>query len=275
MENTVGMLLNATWFFVYLVAFIYNLRYRPDFRPMSFVALSLAIGYAVTQYLSHLAFAGKTFAQQMQFQYLLWAACCAAIAVLIILFHAKNKYRRFWPVKVVLALLVVDAASNLVMHVDQVLMGLNDFGEPNSNWKQDYWWLWTAYSVISNLNNGVYAIVLFVPVSFAGGIVNKLIRQITADIQRLMSFSLLKPTSVYSRLSVVLDLVNSMPNGPEKTAAKDALAGSIELMARQDETGLNFECSAHMLISVAAEIALRTDTNIKVRRPAAAASLHI
>ncbi len=259
MQNIIAQLFDLGWICIFALGFIYNLRLRPDVKPIVNLALALAIGFVLTFYVTRAMFEGLQPSQQVTFQYLLWCAACVGIAMTVIAVQSLKNFRAFWQVRLVLILLTTDAAGNFLMHLDQNVVGLNDLGPPNSAWS-DRWWLWYLYSTVSNLNNAIYGLILFLPVGMELGLkmtYRKLLKQLSSAANFFVC------SDVERRIVCINDMLNTLPTTESKAAAQQALISAKELLYRADETGQDHSGSINLLLDFAALIAVESETAIK------------
>ena len=274
MDNVVAFLLDTIWIVLFALAMLYNIARRSDLKPVIWLAGILAVCYAFNHAVTAAAFDGKPFSEHVTFQYILWSAACLLIILSVLATKLITNTRLYWVAKLVIVLLCVDIIGNVLMHVDQNIVGLNDFGAPNINWDSDRWGLWYWYSVQSNINNALMFSVLFFPV----GVEGSLMRQ-ASNVKRVFK-SLLNGfnffsgigglNGAYNRLAVITDMIDAMPVH-ERGQALGLLVSAQELIYRMDETdtchldGINLlldgaaHCSMHCPAATApVEVALQT-----------------
>lgn len=258
MDNITAFLLDTIWIVSFALAMLYNIARRKDLKPVIWLAAMLAAVYALNHTATAFLFDGRTFREHVTFQYILWSGACALIVLTVLLFRLATNTRLYWVTYVVFGVLAIDVTGNALMHVDQNIVGLNDWGDPNLLWSKDRWWLWYWYSAQSNINNAIILTALFLPV----GLDVKMSKAV--NIKRVFK-SLLNGfnffrfvgglNTAYNRVDVIQDLIDAMP--VEQRAQAQSLLGSAkELLYRQDETGVDHLDGAHLLLDAAAHVAL-------------------
>ncbi|MDX1536407.1 hypothetical protein [Arsukibacterium sp.] len=259
MDNIAAFLLDTIWIVSFCLAMIYNIARRADLKPLIWLAAILAAVYALNHSVTAYLFDGKSFREHMTFQYVLWGSACTLIVIAAIAYRYLTNTRLYWVTYVVFAVLAVDILGNALMHIDQNIMGLNDWGDPNVLWSKDRWWLWYWYSAQSNVNNAIILAVLFLPVGMESGVMKQ-----SANIKRVFK-SLFNGfnffwfigglNAAYNRIDVIQDMIDAMPES-ERPQALSFLASAKELLYRQDETGIDHLSGANLLLDAAAHVAL-------------------
>lgn len=259
MDNITAFLLDTIWIVSFTLAMIYNIVRRGDLKPVIWLAAILAAVYALNHTATAFLFDGRTFREHVTFQYILWSGACLLIVLSVLAFRFVTNTRLYWVTYVVFIALAIDVLGNVLMHVDQNIVGLNDLGSPNLFWSKDRWWLWYWYSAQSNINNAVMLTVLFLPV----GMEINLMKQ-TSNIKKVFK-SLLNGfnffrfvgglNTAYNRVDVIQDMIDAMP-AEQRPQAQSLLVSAKELLYRQDETGVDHLEGAHLLLDAAAHVAL-------------------
>lgn len=262
MDNITAFLLDTIWIVSFTLAMFYNIARRKDLKPIIWLAGVLAVVYALNHITTALLFDGKTFRQHVTFQYVLWSIACMLIMLVMLVFKVVTQMRLYWVTYAVFALLAVDILGNVLMHIDQNIMGLNNFGAPNIVWSQDRWWLWYWYSAQSNINNCLMLAVLFLPVGMESGLkMQNNIRKVFKSL--LNGFNFFRyvggVNTAYNRIAVIQDMINAMPLA-EQEHASSLLMSAQELLYRQDETGIDHLDGIHLLLDAAAHYALHHST---------------
>ncbi|MCD1597854.1 hypothetical protein [Rheinheimera aquimaris] len=259
MDNLTAFLLDTIWIVSFALAMLYNIARRKDLKPIIWLAGILAVVYALNHGTTACLFDGKSFRQHVTFQYILWSGACALIVVAALAFRFATNTRLYWVTYAVFFVLAIDVLGNVLMHVDQNVVGLNDWGEPNLLWSKDRWWLWYWYSAQSNINNAVMLTLLFVPVGLEIGFMKQ-----TTNIKKVFK-SLLNGfnffrfiggvNNAYNRVDVIQDMINAMPI-EQQAQAQSLLCSAKELLYRQDETGVDHLDGVNLLLDAAAHVAL-------------------
>ncbi|MEE2025020.1 hypothetical protein [Alkalimonas mucilaginosa] len=258
MDNLTAFILNSLWIIAFILAMFYNMARRPDLKAVTILAGLLAAGYAITHWVTAELFDGRSYHEHITFQYILWGGACLAIIALILSIRPVQQLRLYWVHWTVILLLAIDVLGNILMHLDQNIVGLNTLAEPNLNWSTDSWWLWYWYSAQSNINNALILALLFVPV----GMESKLMSQ-PKNIKKLFKsliqgFNILtflnSQQSVMNRMDVIQDMIDALPHA-ERSEAQSLLFSAKELTYRMDETGQEHYEAITLLLDAAAHCA--------------------
>ena len=259
MDNVTAFLLDTIWIVSFALAMFYNIARRIDLKPIIWLAGVLAAVYALNHIATALLFDGKTFSQHVTFQYVLWSMACMLIMLAMLVFKVVTQMRLYWVTWAVFTLLAVDILGNALMHIDQNIMGLNDFGAPNIVWSQDRWWLWYWYSAQSNINNVLMLTVLFLPVGMEVNLMKQVdnIKKVFKSLLNGFNFFRFVGglNTAYSRVDVIQDMIDAMP-AEQRTQAQSLLGSAKELLYRQDETGVDHLEGVNLLLDAAAHVAL-------------------
>lgn len=237
----------------------YNIARRGDLKPVIWLSGILATGYALNHVATAMLFDGKSFSEHVTFQYVLWSVACIAIIATIVLAKIVTNTRLYWVSKCAIILLCIDLFGNGLMHIDQNVIGLNSFAEPNNNWSTDHWMLWSWYSIQSNFNNALMLVVLFLPVGIEGSLMRQAnnVRKVFKSL--LNGFNFFRfiggLNAAHNRVGVIQDMIDAMPL-EQQHQAQSLLNSAKELLYRQDETGVDHLEGVNLLLDGAAHVAL-------------------
>ncbi|GAB2933714.1 hypothetical protein GCM10027181_36090 [Rheinheimera gaetbuli] len=270
MDNLVAFFFDTIWIVSFALAMVYNIARRSDLKPVIWLAGILTVCYAVNHAVTAAVFDGKAFSEHITFQYVLWSAACGFIVAAVLLAKVLTSTRLYWMAKVVIGLLCVDTAGNILMHVDQNIVALNDWGPLNNDWANDRWALWYWYSAQSNINNALMLSVLFFPVGVEGALMrqaNNIKRVFKSLLNGFNFFSGIGGLNgAYNRITVITDMIEAMPES-ERHQASNFLTSAQELIYRMDETGQCHLEGINLLLDAAAHCAMHC--------PASASSTNI
>ncbi|WP_337840524.1 hypothetical protein [Rheinheimera sp.] len=250
MNNLTAFLFDAAWMIALCLVWLFAYVYRRDIRSNLITSAVVLMVFIINHFATKELLSGLRYKEQIEIQYHLWAIACIAISGLTLGVHYVMNCRLLWAAKFIACLMLGEAAFNLIMHIDQNWVGLNDLGAANSSWKKDYWWLWSWYSAQSNIDNALMVTALLLPVSYRG-------KRLGMDafknwFKNALNFNARSADS-YARIEVVTELACSA-DAERRAYALELIRSAKELLARQDETSIDHRKAVSALIDAAAYI---------------------
>lgn len=267
------------WIISLLGIAIYNNFFRPEHTPIIHMALITATVYAI----SHIFYSQWVSQHPVlkEVHYLYLAGAAALLALWIYLNNKLHGFVFYWPVKLLITMMVVEVILDILLHIDRNIVALNGMPYPNEA-KENAWWLWTLRNIIFNLDNLIILVSMVLPVSLltekkspknyelleAKNVIpikqpepSRIVQLSTTNGYRNIPAEvyLKEVDNAYNRVEGIQDLIDAMPEGEAKETAKQYAYTASELITRHDQSKFDYLDSIHLLCDRARDFAVYSD----------------
>ncbi|UAA38126.1 hypothetical protein KIH87_15750 [Paraneptunicella aestuarii] len=276
LDLAIAFVVSNVWIIGFFVASLYNYYLRPEHTPIIHVAFITVVVFA----LSHIAYSQwvSVAPDKLKVHYLYLSSSAFLLASTIYLNTKRKGFIFYWPIRLIIGLMLFETLITLLIHIDRNIFPLNGAQAPNVD-KENSWWLWSFRNLLSHVNNIVMLISLFLPVSLVSKIKNY--NQVTEanapnvyilntsehprivqlntkpGFRNLHSEQYIKEIdNAYARVENIQDLIDAMPQGEAKNAANQFAYTASELITRQDQSKMDFMKSITLLCDNARDYAI-------------------
>lgn len=254
LDYAVAFIIGNVWSICFLCAGLYNFYFRKEYKPIIHMSLVLAGTYGLTQ----IIYSQFIVPQENLYAifYLYWASACGFVALCLAADHHIKGYVFHWPIKLAIALLLIELFLSICMHIDRNIVALNGSMKPNAQ-LEDAWWLWTIRNVVVNLDNVFILFSVLIPFrAFRSG----------RDVYKT-EFTCMQMEKAFKRIRILEDIIFIMPTGINKAQAYQCIESAKYLLEQWGLEGENRRhlYSANVLCDRARALALYCDDALEAK----------
>lgn len=273
LDIALSFIFSNLWTISFLLVALYNYYFRPEHKPVIHVALITAGIFAVSHitYIQWIA----PHPELVKIHYVYLASSAALLASTIFVYTKWKGFIFHWPIKLTIALMLIEVTLDVLLHIDRNIMALNGAELPNTT-REHAWWLWSVRNAFFTMDNVVILISLVLPVGIlskrhpitetdAGNVYilntseHPRIVQLSSKsgFRNLHSEQYIKEIdNAYARVENIQDLIDAMPQGEAKNTASQFAYTASELITRQDQSKMDFMKSITLLCDNARDYAI-------------------